>query len=107
MTPGERFYRALDLERASRGMSWREVAARSGVSASTLTRLGQGRDVSLESLVLLARWAGVSLDGTLLDRTGGLRPLEMVARGLADLGVPDDLAGALLRMLEGWYAPRP
>ena len=37
------FYDALDATRRSRNLNWKQVAAQSGVSASTLTRMAQGR----------------------------------------------------------------
>ena len=47
-TRAERFdvtalHAAMDSERRSRRLTWKDVAAQSGVSASTLTRLSQGR----------------------------------------------------------------
>lgn len=56
------FYQALDSERASRHLNWKEVSALSGVSASTLTRLAQGRRPDVDSLAALVRWAGMSAD---------------------------------------------
>ena len=56
------FYQALDSERASRRLNWKEVSALSGVSASTLTRLAQGRRPDVDSLAALVNWAGLSAD---------------------------------------------
>lgn len=56
------FYIALDLERASRRATWKDVAADSGVSASTLTRMKQGKRPDVDSLAALASWAHLDVD---------------------------------------------
>lgn len=56
----EAFFAALDAERVSRGMNWKQVATEAGVSASTLTRIGQGRRPDLDSFAALAAWAGIN-----------------------------------------------
>ena len=53
---------AMDSERRSRRITWKEVAAESGVSASTLTRLSQGRQPDVNSLAALTSWLGMSAD---------------------------------------------
>jgi len=53
------FYEALDGERQSRGVNWKEVATQAGVSQSTLTRLGQGRRPDVDSFARLIAWAGL------------------------------------------------
>jgi transcriptional regulator with XRE-family HTH domain len=55
----EAFFAALDAERISRKMHWKAVAAQAGVSASTLTRIGQGRRPDVDSFAALASWAGL------------------------------------------------
>ena len=57
---GEGFYRALETTVAARGVTWKQVAADTGVSASTLTRMGQGRKPDASSLAALAAWAGLN-----------------------------------------------
>ena len=49
---------ALDSERRSRRLTWKDVAAQSGVSASTLTRLSQGRQPDVNSLAALTAGSG-------------------------------------------------
>ncbi|WP_249012217.1 helix-turn-helix domain-containing protein [Conexibacter sp. DBS9H8] len=53
------FFAALDAERVSRGMHWKAVAGEARVSASTLTRIGQGRRPDVESFAALTSWAGL------------------------------------------------
>lgn len=66
---GDGFYAALDAARRGRGMTWKQVAAESGVSASTLTRMAQGRRPDLDGLARLSRWAGVLADDFVRDTT--------------------------------------
>jgi transcriptional regulator with XRE-family HTH domain len=56
------FYRVLDAERTQRGLNWKDVAAQTGVSASTLTRLGQGRRPDVDSFARLVAWGGFTAD---------------------------------------------
>lgn len=62
----EGFYAALDSHRLSRSMTWKQVAAESGVSASTLTRMAQGRRPDVDSLAALVAWSGDSADDFML-----------------------------------------
>jgi len=58
----EAFYAALDSRRQSRRITWKQVAEESGVSASTLTRMAQGRRPDVDSMAALAAWSGLSVD---------------------------------------------
>lgn len=58
----EGFYLALDSIRESRDLTWKQVAIATDVSASTLTRMAQGRRPDVDSLAALATWAGLSTD---------------------------------------------
>jgi len=53
-------YEALDAQRGSRGMSWRQVASEIGVSVSTLTHTRQGGRMEVDGMLAMVRW---------LDRT--------------------------------------
>lgn len=53
---------ALDRERHSRGLSWRDVARETGVSAATLSRLAQGRRPDVDGFAALVAWLGLSAD---------------------------------------------
>ena len=66
------FYEALDGTRRSRSVTWKQVAAESGVSASTLTRMAQGRRPDVDGLAALASWSGLRADDFV--RTEGDRP---------------------------------
>ena len=56
------FYEALDAERSARSLTWREVAQQAHVSASTLSRMGQGKRPDVDSLAALCSWSGLSAD---------------------------------------------
>lgn len=57
---GQAFYLALEATVAARGVPWKQVAAETGVSASTLTRMAQGRKPDAASLAALSAWAGLN-----------------------------------------------
>lgn len=61
----EKFYAALDAERLMRGLTWKQVAEESGVSASTLTRMAQGKRPDVDGLAALLNWAGLASDSFL------------------------------------------
>lgn len=50
---------ALDSERKARRLSWRKLAEQAGVSASTLTRMQQGRSPDLNTFTALTRWLNI------------------------------------------------
>lgn len=54
------FYEALDREVRSRETTWRQVSKETGVNATTLTRMGQGRKPDASSLAALSKWAGIN-----------------------------------------------
>ncbi|HKW88390.1 MAG TPA: helix-turn-helix transcriptional regulator [Candidatus Acidoferrales bacterium] len=56
-------YAALDAQRRSRGMTWSEVAANIGVSASTLTRTKRGGRMEVDGMLAMVRWLGRSAEG--------------------------------------------
>src|SRR3954468_10920292 len=56
------FYEALDAARQARRLNWKQVSADSGVSASTLTRMAQGKRPDVDGLAALASWSGLSAD---------------------------------------------
>jgi len=54
------FYRALHATVSARSMTWKQVAEETGVSASTLARMSQGRRPDAASLAALSAWAGLN-----------------------------------------------
>lgn len=57
---GDAFYRALKTTVETRQKTWKQVAAETGVSASTLARMAQGRGPDASSLAALSAWAGIN-----------------------------------------------
>ncbi len=51
------FYDAVDREVKARDITWRQVSSETGVSPTTLTRMGQGRKPDAGSLAALSKWA--------------------------------------------------
>ena len=59
---GPGFVAALDAERRVRGFTWKQVAQDCGISASTLSRMSQGKHLDVNGLAALAAWSGLNLD---------------------------------------------
>ena len=57
---GASFHHALKTVVDDRELNWKEVADETGVSASTLTRMAQGRKPDAASLAVLSAWAGLN-----------------------------------------------
>ena len=59
-TPGRfdtaALFAALDAERVTRGLTWADVAAQTGVSASTLTRTKFGGRLEVDGMLAMVRW---------------------------------------------------
>ena len=54
---GEAYYRALDATVKAKSKTWKQVAEETGVGASTLTRMAQGKHPDAASLAALSAWA--------------------------------------------------
>ena len=54
------FFATLDATRISRGLSWRQVADETGISASTFTRLGNGHAPELDAFGVLCAWLSIT-----------------------------------------------
>jgi transcriptional regulator with XRE-family HTH domain len=55
----EAFHEALDRRRTDLSLKWRDVADATGVSPSTLTRLGQGARPDVDTFLTLCSWASL------------------------------------------------
>lgn len=56
------FFSAVDAHRSAKKLTWKQVAEQSGVSASTLTRIAQGKRPDVDSLAALKAWSGLNVD---------------------------------------------
>lgn len=99
---------ALDAERIARGLNWKDVSAESGVSASTLTRLSQGKRPDVDSLTALTHWLGLSADrfmGVPQMGFGGASPLAQISTIIRDdPNLNKDAATALDELVKSTYA---
>lgn len=59
---GDAFYAALNAARLSRQMAWKDVAEATGVNASTLSRIGQGKKPDVNGLAALLVWSGLKAE---------------------------------------------
>jgi transcriptional regulator with XRE-family HTH domain len=55
------FYQSLNDRRQELKYSWKKVSDLTGLSPSTLTRMGQGRKPDIDGLASLANWANLDL----------------------------------------------
>ena len=100
---------AMDSQRRSRRLTWKEVAAESGVSASTLTRLSQGRQPDVNSLAALTAWLGMSADhfmrGGQIAQFGGASPLAQISSIIhRDPHLSPEGGAALEELIRATYA---
>ena len=99
---------ALDSERRSRQITWKDVAAQSGVSASTLTRLSQGRQPDVNSLASLTAWLGIAADHFMrterINQFGSASPLAQISSIIhGDPQLNPEGAMALEEMIKAAY----
>jgi len=55
-------YAALDAQRAARGMTWTQVAAETGVAATTITRTRAGGRLEVDGMLAMVRWLDVPVE---------------------------------------------
>lgn len=58
----EALYDALEAKRVRQGLSWREVAAKLELSASTFTRMAQGQRPDIDTFTTLLAWLEMPAD---------------------------------------------
>jgi transcriptional regulator with XRE-family HTH domain len=77
---GQAFYASLDSQRQARRITWKQVAKESGVSASTLTRISQGRRPDVDSMAALLAWSGLNGDSFVRRNKRAPREPESLAQ---------------------------
>ena len=100
------FFEALDATRQARKMNWKEVAKASGVSASTLTRMAQGKRPDVDSLAALVAWSGLDAGQFVVSakRKRGAEPLAMISTYLrTDKNLTPASADALDQIVRAAY----
>jgi transcriptional regulator with XRE-family HTH domain len=100
------FFSAVDAVRLDRQMNWKQVAAESGVSASTLTRLAQGKRPDVDSLAALVDWSGLRVDDYVkrVHEERDVPTLAMISTYLrSDRNLSDEAAIALDEVVKATY----
>lgn len=85
------FYAAVDTAVRTREVRWKDVSEETGISQTTLTRMGQGRQPDAASLAALSAWAGLNPANfvagyTASTETKTLEKVALLFRQDAELG---------------------
>jgi len=96
----EKFFAALDEIRKAKKLSWKQVAAQAGVSASTLTRIGQGKRPDVDGMAALFAWANLDANGFIVKLTDAPLKRETISEIGALLRADPKLKGRDAEMLE-------
>ncbi|HKB50733.1 MAG TPA: helix-turn-helix domain-containing protein [Solirubrobacterales bacterium] len=101
------FYAALDAQRQAHNLTWKKVASEAKVSASTLTRMGQGKRPDVDSLAALCAWSGLDADNYIRsekNQSGQAEPLAMISTYLrSDSHLSPESADALDAVIKATY----
>jgi len=101
------FHAALDAVRRARDLNWKEVAAQSGMSASTLTRMAQGKRPDVDGLAALVAWSGLNADDYVRsddEERPEAEPLAMISTYLrSDRNLSPEAARALDELVKATY----
>jgi hypothetical protein len=57
---GTAYFQALEATVQARGLRWKDVSVQTGISASTLSRMSQGKGPDSASLATLAAWSALN-----------------------------------------------
>lgn len=103
----EAFYAALDAARNSQKKTWKQVAREAGISASTLTRMAQGKRPDVDSLAALVNWSGLRADDYMVRTEGAPDAPDTLTQVLvylrADANLSPDAAHAIEQVLRATY----
>jgi len=102
------FFDALDAHRQAKGLTWKAVAEKARISASTLTRIAQGKRPDVDTLAALCKWSGLRADDFIAyegDQRVKPEPLaEIVGHLRADKNLKPEAAKAIEVMVRVAYA---
>lgn len=103
----EAFFNALDAHRQAKDLTWKAVAEKAKVSASTLTRIAQGKRPDVDTLAALCKWSGLSADDFIayneMSREKPEPLAEIVAHLRADKNLKPEGAKAIEVMIRAAY----
>src|ERR1700722_9932536 len=94
------FHAALDSQRLAMGLNWKDVAAETGVSASTLTRMSQGKRPDVDGLAALLKWSGLQAEMFIPTGDSGKKKAEPLAQITAVLRADKSLSRASAEAIE-------
>lgn len=104
------FYEALDGVRQGKGrgkgLTWKQVAEESGVSASTLTRMAQGKRPDVDGLAALLAWSGLDAEDYVrsVEARPQPEPLAKISTYLrSDKNLSPEAATALDQLVKATY----
>jgi transcriptional regulator with XRE-family HTH domain len=60
-------FKALDSKRLERGLSWSQIAAEIGVSASTIRRTEKGGRMEVDGMLAMVYWLGVPVETFVIE----------------------------------------
>ena len=92
------FHAALNATRLSRRLTWKDVAEQTKVSASTLTRMGQGKRPDVDGFAALLDWSKLKAEDFIID--GERSEAEPIARVAALLRADPNLSKDAAKVLE-------
>lgn len=101
------FFEALDSVRENKRVSWKQVAEDVGMSASSLTRLQQGKRVDVDAVGSLSQWADLDVNDYYSPpslRKEGDPAEEMVSLLRADSKLSSEESSMLQRVIRAAYA---
>ena len=103
----EAFYAAIDAQRQAKRLTWKQIATPTGVSASTLTRMAQGRRPDVDGLAALLAWSGLNIDIFIDDqekKRGEPETLAMISTYLrSDPNLSRESAMAIDELIKATY----
>jgi hypothetical protein len=90
---------ALDAQRRSRGLSWRQVSQETGVSAATLTGTARGGRLEADGVMCMLRWLGLPAETFLRGPAG--TPPDLITQIAVLLRARPDLSPEAAAEIEG------
>ena len=100
------FFSALDAVRESRGITWKKLADKAGVSQSTLSRMSQGSRPDVDSFIALLRWSNLEAEDFVVTEGAeqGAEPLAEISILLRrDPNLSPEAASALDELVKATY----